>query len=80
MDNNDSVKKYCNESRDYAIQQALQRCIFELKIRDKLFNGDNYTFKDFVNDIYYPYKYTKKELKMIYCKSKEIIRLFDKNH
>ena len=78
MDNNDLINEYCHESHNYAIQQALQKCIFELNIRKKLFNN-NYTFNDFTNDIYCPYEYTKDELKVIYSKSKKIVDLLNKN-
>ncbi len=73
MNIDNSLKKYCDVSHEYAISEVLKRCIFEMKIHDELFGANKYSFDDFEQDLYCPYIYIpKKNLKKYINKLKRL--------
>lgn len=62
------IDKYCKLSHQFGQKYALERCIFEISMRQKVLKNDSYEFEDFKKDLYSSFVYSKRELKKIYNK------------
>lgn len=70
-----NLNDYLRMSHKFALNQAYKQCLFEMKMREKYFKEEKeYSFKEFEQEAYSYFIFSRRELKKIYKKAKKYIK------